>query len=349
MSPPVTVPAGVQGPPASSLPAARPASRTVPVWEPGPLALGQPAIVVSQVPPVLVTSQRFLPASSQQAVAAGGSDLSMLHAGAPQPTAAAKPKAGRQRERAPKRARREQDSVRRPAPAAGAAQGSAQRARRVRRPAARTLEAVSGSDFSESGGEEPAAASRARGGGGRQRGRQQRGLDSSLIAAVAAAEAAEAAAAASKTGGPSQLPPVATGTPAAAAAAAELGTPTGAAAASTPLSPGRPPHRSRKKAAHPAAEAFAFSPFLEIEVPASLQDSGEAEGEDEDEEEWAEGMALDAEWGPVAGRRKQRSRGGQPRGLHGGPAPSGPPQPPPLTMNLRGWSAKRQRTTPELH
>ncbi|PRW61358.1 AP2 domain class transcription [Chlorella sorokiniana] len=147
-----------------------------------------------------------------------------------------------------------------------------------------------------------------------------------------------------------------------AAAAAQGGSSTGAAAgakraaakqqgskaaAVTPLSPGRPPHRSRKKAAHPAAEAFAFSPFLEIEVPAPLQESEEAEAE-----EWGgeEGMAADEEWGPAVGRRrKQRSRSGRSRGLQGSPAaPLAPAQPPPLTMNLRGWSAKRQRTTPEL-
>lgn len=343
-----------QGPGAGSLAAAQPASLRVPAaWEPGPLAQDQPAIVFNQAaPPVLVTSQRFLPASALQTPPPVGTSSGAAQAERAQPKpapAAAKPKPSQQRERAPKRARQEERSGRKPVPAAGAAGGGAQRARRARRPAVRTLEAVSGSDFSETESEEPAAASRTRlGGTARQRSRQQRGLDSSLIAAVAAAEAAEMAAVARKNGNASQLPPVATGTPAAAAAAAELGTPTGVAAAGTPLSPGRPPHRSRKKAAQPAAEAFAFSPFLEIEVPAPLQDSGEAE------EEWGgeEGMALDEEeWGPQAGRRrKQHGRSGQPRGLHGSlAAPSAPAQPPPLTMNLRGWSAKRQRTTPDSH
>lgn len=348
----IPIPAA-QGPGAGSLAAAQPANlRVHPAWEPGPLSQGQPAIVFNQVaPPVLVTSQRFLPASALQTAPPDGTSSGAAQAERAQPKApaAAKPKPSRQRERAPKRARQEERSGRKPVPVAGATGGGAQRARRARLPAVRTLETVSGSDFSQSESEELGAASRTRlGGTARQRSRQQRGLDSSLIAAVAAAEAAEMAAVAQQNGGASRLPPVATGTPAAAAAAAELGTPTGVGAAGTPLSSGRPPHRSRKKAAQPAAEAFAFSPFLEIEVPAPLQDSGEAE------EEWGgeEGMALDEEeWGPQAGRRrKQHGRSGQPRGLHGSlAAPSAPAQPPPLTMNLRGWSAKRQRTTPDSH
>ena len=277
-------------PPTSSRPAKQPVSQSGaghPAGLPGSASSGQlqPAIVINQVAPVQVTSQRFLPAGPQLLAAAGGDGRTQ-----PKPPAALKPptaplpKPGSQRPRAPKRARQEDSGGGEPALAAAsiAANGRAQRTQRARRPALRTLEAVSGSDFSLSKDEEASAARRARrSSGARQRGRQQqRGLDSSLIAALAAAEAAERAAAPRRSGGASQLDPVATGTPAAAAAAAELGTPTGASAAGTPLSPGRPPHRSRKTAAHPAAEAFAFSPFMEIEVPAPLQDSGEAEEEE---------------------------------------------------------------------